>query len=1043
MLCARRLSSNGDNTLSTEIHCLDQSAKATRYRGRELERSSWLRWVIVFAVVCMAPSQTFAAAAPNIVLIIVDDMSWNGMSLLMDPTVPGSKSDFYQTPNLAALANNGMRFSNGYSAGTVCSPTRAALMTGKSPAQLNHTDLKDSQPGTPRYEGQFVGLPLTPPTPELFDPNGFNLPRLIKQANPSYQTALLGKWHLDIPSTTTPTASGFDIFDDVNLPPDSVDPWGVQALSNKANALMTGFAASDTPFFIELAHRSPHPPVRARPGLIEKYENLPPGVVHNSAGYAAMMEDLDSSVGTVLAKIDELGIADNTYVVFTADHGAAQALSRSTPLRGGKATMWEGGIRVPYLFQGPGIAAGSVSDVPITTTDLFTTIGSWAGYNGPVPQGVEGADLSPVLENGGALPAGMDHLERQYAQGGELYFHSPNNQAVGTTTRIKPSSGVREGDFKLYVEYSETGGADRLFLYNLKTDIGETMNLAVSNPTKTAELKAKLDNYLEAVDASFAYDVKKPIQLAWDAGAPGADAAGWRSTIDAKYKVRETWKLNQGAAAPVRTAAESFQPGLANSAFVFDGADGMSGRFWHVADNGPRKTTLTPGTPDFDRSVSTQVWFRLDDLQHNQVLVESGDATAGLSLTLGNADGVGGSNNLRLRVRGVTGESIDLTVPINRFADPTKDFISATAVFNDSNDSRYVELYVNGALAGKTLGQLGAEHSLQWDSYDDAGLGNAGGTGLGANGGTGALPFTGGLRGEIAAANFYNYALTPAQVLSGYNSVLNPVNFGIASFGGGATSPSQRPSSVALGISEAAQARIVHERNDALDGTLSLDVRINADVTLRSNSMGSAGALPTGMFVSSYLVNFDPTGAPAGDQSVTGVVKFDQQILGVIFDDASLAITDAVLGSIGDFGATADRGLQLMGVGAGSDFLKISDDRRTLTFKLTTDGAGMQQFRVLTEYVNGGDFNGDGVVSGADLAIWKTSMGVNASGDADGDGDTDGADYLVWQSNFGTGVAYSSPNAGVSIAAIPEPASMTLLLICGAMLSNRMMKRAA
>jgi len=993
------------------------------------------------AVLAALPARTDAAAAPNIVLIIVDDMSWNGMSLMMDPTVPGSKSDFYQTPNLAALAGRGMRFSNGYSAGTVCSPTRAALMTGKSPAQLNHTELKDSQPGTDRYEGQFVGLPLTPPTPELFDPNGLNLPRYIKQANSSYQTALVGKWHLDIPSTTTPTASGFDIFEDVNLPPDSVDPWGVQALSNKANALMTGFAATDTPFFLQLAHRSPHPPVRARPGLIEKYQNLPPGVVHNSAGYAAMMEDLDTSVGSVLAKIDELGIADNTYVVFTADHGAAQALSRSTPLRGGKATMWEGGIRVPYLFQGPGIAPGSVSNELITTTDLFTTFGSWAGHNGPLPQGVEGADLTPVLENGGTLPTGMGHLERQYAQGGELYFHTPNNQAVAATTRIKPSSGVRDGDFKLYVEYGENGGADKLFLYNLKTDIGETANLAASNPTKTAELKAKLDTYLEAVDASFAYDVKKPIQLAWDAGAPGVNPAGWRSTIDVKYRDREMWKLNQGASAPTLAAAESYQPGLANSAFNFDGADGMNGRFWHVADSGPRKVTLTPGTPDFDRSVTTQVWFRLDDLQQSQVLVESGDSNSGLSLTLGNADGVGGSNDLRFRVRGATGESIHLTVPINQYADPTKDFISATAVFNDSNDNRYLELYINGALAGKSLGQTGAEHSLQWDSYDNSGLGNMGGVGIGANGGTGDLPFAGGFRGEIAAANFYNYALTPAQVLTGYNSVLNPANFGIASLGGGATVPAQRLASVELGAAEAAQVKVMHERNDSLESALALDVKLTGDVTLRSNSMGSSGSLAAGMFVSSYLVNFDPIGAPAADQSVTGVVKFDRQILGFIVGETSLAVTDAVLGSLGDFGAVADRGLSLMGVGAGSDFIKISDDRLTLTFKLTTSGATMQQFRVLTEFANGGDFNGDGVVSGTDLTVWKSSVGVNAGGDADGDGDTDGADYLVWQRNLGSGVAYSAPSAGVLIAAVPEPTSLSLLLVCGVCLAARARKR--
>ena len=163
----------------------------------------------------------------------------------------------------------------------------------------------------------------------------------------------------------------------------------------------------------------------------------------------------------------------------------------------------------------------------------------------------------------------------------------------------------------------------------------------------------------------------------------------------------------------------------------------------------------------------------------------------------------------------------------------------------------------------------------------------------------------------------------------------------------------------------------MHERNDSLDSTLALDVRINADVTLRSNSMGSAGSLTAGMFVSSYLVNFDPTGAPAADQFVTGVLRIGP----VRYWGSSwakrrwLSPTPYLVRSAITSRRRPRPGVDAAGVGAGSDFLKISDDRLTLTFKLTTNGAGMQQFRVLTEFANGGDFNGDGVVTGADLTV--------------------------------------------------------------------------
>ncbi|BBO31358.1 sulfatase-like hydrolase/transferase [Lacipirellula parvula] len=980
-------------------------------------------------------------AAPNIIVMIMDDLSWNGLSVLMDPNVPNSKSDFYQTPHIGALAQSGMRFSNGYAPTSMCSPTRAALLTGKSPGQLQSTELKDAQPGTDRYMGSFTGLPLTPPTPEFFDPTQLTIPRILKQSNPNYTSGLIGKWHLDIPTTVTPASAGFDYYRDVGVPSQNVDPWGLEALAHEADTFMTQSVNSNTPFFMQYAPKAPHPPIYAKPETRAKYEALPKGAVHKDPGYAAMIEHMDDSVGAVLDRVQELGIADNTYILFTSDHGAALNLSSGYPLRGGKSSILEGGVRVPYIVAGPGIAANTFSDLPVTTMDIFSTVASWGGYTGPVPQGVEGADLNVVLKNGGVLPAGVDHLERQYSEGGEIYVHQPQYMAVGPSTRLIPASFVREGDYKLYRQYGENGAADKYFLYNLKTDIGEAVNVANQNPTIVADLKAKLNNYLAKIDASFAYDVRTNINLTWNAETPGVDTTLWRSLENVDYKARESWTINAGGEAPTRLAAERYQANLSKAAFNFDGGDGMNTRFFHVSDPTARTTTLNPGTNDFDRSMSAQVWFRADDLQGSGILMESGDGTKGMSLTLGNADGVGGSNDLRFRVLGANGEALTLDVPIDRFADPTKDFIQATAVFNDSNTDRYLQLYVNGALVGQINGQLGDAHSLQWDGYDRAGLGNVGGDGLGAAGGSGVQPFTGGFRGEMASAKFNNYALTPANVLASYNSALAPVTFGVKSFGGGATSLASRPSSVAKNSAavESAAVRIFHERSDRLDQSLTLDAALPANVILRPGAMGSTAQLAAGTLVSSYLFDLDPVGSAGSAVTSSGVITFNQIILGIMFDDASLAATDKILGSIGDYGVTSDRGLTLMGSGSTGDFIKISADRLTLSFRLTAAGDQMQQFRVVTGFMGPGDFNGDGIVNSADLTVWKTAFGTSAAGDANGDGITDGADFMIWQQNNGTGVAYGSSAVAsnvtnvaantTSVAAVPEPSAAAMLLI--------------
>lgn len=961
------------------------------------------------------------SAAPNIVLIMTDDQGWTGTSALMDPNVPASKSDYYQTPNLEALAAAGMRFSNGYAAAPWCAPTRASLMTGKSPAQLQMTDLKDAQPGSSRYNASYVNLPLTPPTPAFFDPTQLTLPRLLKQVNANYQTALFGKWHLEIPASVTPTASGFDHYAAPPLPPNSVDPWGVQQLSNLAGDYMANAVAADKPFFVEIAHRSVHEPLRYRQELYDKYAALPKGQYNNLPGYAAMTEDLDSSIGTVMNKIQELGIADNTYIFFVSDNGSPIAYSNSKPLKDGKASIAEGGIRIPYIVKGPGVQAGAFSDVPVMTTDLMTTFASLAGYKGPTPEGVEGADLSPLLFNGGQLPAGMQHLERQYAEGGEVYFHLPHNSADGPTWRWRPQSAVRDGDFKLVRTYGEHGAADTYALYNLKTNISENIDIAAQNPQKVAELKGKLDRYLESIDASFAYDVKAATQLSWSAAQPGAVAAAWRSTIDVRYKEREIWDLGAGNAAPTRANVAGFQPGLSGKAFSFDGVnDGMSGRFFHVGDSGPRKNTPGSGTPDFDRSVAADVWFRTADLTHNQVLLESGDATMGLSLTLGDADANGSFNDLRFRVRGQSGADVTVTAPLNTFANPLTDFVHATIVFSDSDSDRFAAVYINGALAGRTNGTLGSAGSLRWDGIDDAGLGKMGGAGLGGSGTGAGDPFVGVFKGSMAEVNFWNYALTPAQVANNYNAKLDAVSFGVKSMTGSALVPAARPTKVALGAAEANSLQVMQERQHRLASALSVDGVILGGQTANGTNSFTPGTITAGTDFTSYLLHFDPVGAAAGNSTITGSVTFAYDIIGIVTAAAKLAATDPILGSIGQYGAAADRGLLL----AGTDFITISANRRTLTFNLTIANNDAAEFRIMTAPALPADFNGDGFVNASDLAIWKSAAGTTSAGDANGDGLTDGADFLVWQRSLGASAGSSS-----AIAGVPEPAAAAMMAL--------------
>ncbi len=731
---------------------------------------------ILFSSVAGYSSAALAQTSelPNIIVVYVDDQGWNGTSVQMDPDIPESKSDFYQTPNLEALAASGMRFSNAYSSAPVCSPSRAALMTGKSSAQLQFTDIVGSTVGSSRFNSLYVGKPLTSPTSPLhLASEEISIAERLKEASSSYRTALAGKWHLSTGGIINAKVQGFDEWIGPGDTPADQDPKDIFDFTNASLQFMEDSVQAEQPFLTIISHFAVHWPWEARQELIDKYEALPPGERHSDPVFAAMTEDLDNSLGMVMDKVSELGITDNTYIIYTSDNGSIYALGEdeNDPLYNHKGTVYEGGIRVPMVITGPGITPGSVCDVPVVGHDLFATISSLAGITTPLPDGVESGDLTPLLENGGVLPEGLDAISRGYAPDGELFFHYPHYINGGEGPRV-PASAIRYGDYKLIRIYGENQQPDTLLLFNLAQTVEEDadpnspLNLADDMPTLAAQLNARLEQWLQDTDASKPYDVATNIQLKWDAGDAGNIDNGWRSVIDVDQLQRETWTKMEDTAAPavVDTGSAALP-----KAFVFDGNDGMTRRFFHVSD------PVYPDLYDADHSASLEFWIRMDGLDNEQVLFESGDETSGLSLTVGDADSDGLYDDLRFRVLGTDGNYLSLTTPLTGAVDPTSEFIQLTAVFSDDPSDRYFEIYINGQLQARVDGVLGTDE-IDWDGYDEAGLGMIAGTGLGANGGLGDLPFAGGgFRGELALFNYYNYAINASDIISSYIAIVGSI----------------------------------------------------------------------------------------------------------------------------------------------------------------------------------------------------------------------------------------------------------------------------
>lgn len=992
---------------------------------RALNTDIWCRGrsCLVLGLCALALLPISAAAAPdtppNIVMILADDLSWVGTSVQMDPDLANSRSDYHQTPVLEQLAREGMVFSRAYAAAPVCGPSRVALETGMSPASLRVTDLRHAgQFVSDQYQRYYTGHALTPPLPRtiLNNPVETTLGQMLKNVDPDYRTAVFGKFDW-LPG---PTSSGYDegiAFLAQSANPNT-DPKSMFSITNAGIDFMERKVAENKPFYVNFAHWATKPFTEALPATVSEFENLPRGTNHFDAAYAAMHKDFDTTIGMVMDKIAELGIEDNTYVFVTSDHGApidVISTLNNRPLYGGKGTLFEGGVRVPFLVKGPGITPATYSDVPITLIDLFPTFYELAGGTAPLPSKIEGTSLVDVLDNGGQLPAGQSSLKRAYGPNGEIFVHYPTYTIdIPTVGHNGPHTAIIDGDYKLVRRFGENGAPDTYLLFNLGDNILESndpsspLNLAAARPEKVAELKAKLDNWLQGVDASLPYDVRTPVQISWQADQRGSFPGipnVWRSTTDLDSFDREVWYPSSftpgraNGAPPALVESQPHQPGLPRQSFRFNGSQGFTHTFFHVSD------AAKPDLIDADHSATFEFWVKLNDLTQNQLLFESGSADQGISLTFGDGDGDSVKDDVRFRVLGKDGNYLTVTADVNRFTNISKNYVQITAVLNDSTTERYAEIYVNGAPAARVDGIAGT-NEINWDGVMTASMGmlnrnvmqftgNPTDTLGGASGG-GALPFLGGnLRGDIASFQFFNYRLTPGQVLASYNAMLEPVDHGVHSVTGDAAVPLQRPANVSHNAAEATYLQVIDERSDVLSAALPVDALIGGPITFEIGEDGTTGALPAGAKYTSYLLHFDPPGnlSGGGVQTITGSVQFQQEILAILFTPTALAQTDQILGAIGSYGAQGDRGIQFVG----DDFLAISADQKTLSFDLSVLNSELGQFRVLTKSVLSADFDNSGRADAADLAIWDAAYGLSSEGDADFDGDTDGLDFLAWQ----------------------------------------------
>ncbi|MFP6875841.1 MAG: sulfatase-like hydrolase/transferase [Roseibacillus sp.] len=446
---------------------------------------------------CVGGSSLCAAEqSPNFIVIVTDDQSWVGSSLVMDPDDARTRSDYYRTPNIERLARLGMRFTQGYSPAPYCCPTRRSLLIGQTPAR--HIYQKDQENWPREYRKQL------------------SLPRMLKRANPEYRTAHFGKWDMRF-DDVTPEEMGYDVSDGYTNngtgggkgsggPAAKDDPKLIFDITRHTCDFMETQAKAGKPFFVQVSHYAVHLDIFYREKSLEKARAGKIGRKHTMPEFAAMTSDVDQGIGMVLDRIQSLGLQNSTYVFFLSDNGGrltmprqkGKELPRNHPLRNGKGTMYEGGIRVPFVVIGPGVQPGAVSRTSVTGLDLFPTIAELAGYDQPLPQALDGGSLTQVMSH-----RGRGEVTRNKPF---LIFH----HAVARNAQ----SALILGDYKLVKTWKD----DRLELFNLSKSVSEDKDLSRKLPGKTNELHKLMVGFLDEVNGetrklgskSEVYKIAKP-----------------------------------------------------------------------------------------------------------------------------------------------------------------------------------------------------------------------------------------------------------------------------------------------------------------------------------------------------------------------------------------------------------------------------------------------------------------------------------------------------------------------------------------------------
>ena len=427
---------------------------------------------------------------PNIVLIVADDLGWSDLSYM--------GSEYYETPNIDKLSKSGMTFYNGYASSANCAPSRATMLSGKYHTEHGIYTVRNSDRGS-RKTRKIIPIE----TKTTLDLDFFVIPEMLKEMG--YTNGHFGKWHLgDV--GFHPEQSGFDVniggnkhggpggyFAPYPNPELENEPKG-EYLTDRIGDEVVKFIDinKENNFFAYVPFFSVHTPIQSKPDYQKKYSNKESNEFHNRADYAGMIQSLDENIGKILDKIDALNLSENTLIIFTSDNGGIRAISNQYPLRAGKGSYYEGGIKVPMIFSWKGkIEAKTESYERVSNLDFYPTIKKLVGYNESID--LDGEDLTPIFKG--------EKLKKR-----ELYFHFPVylepyrvqlDSGTDPLFRTRPGTVIIKDNWKLHHYYED----NKYELYDLEKDVSESQNLSEIKKEKKNELLIDLNNWRKTNNA--------------------------------------------------------------------------------------------------------------------------------------------------------------------------------------------------------------------------------------------------------------------------------------------------------------------------------------------------------------------------------------------------------------------------------------------------------------------------------------------------------------------------------------------------------------